>query len=340
MITNPPPQRALRAPLRPAARVVADPDHQLFLARRLSARDRWIARLLYEHRVLTTHQLVELAWPTRRAANQRLLELYRWRVLDRFQPLLPLGTGRAPAHYVLDVAGATVLAAEDGIDPRETGYRHERAIAIAHSLRLAHTVAVNGLFTSLVAHARGPHPAGTLTAWWSETRCLRAFGDIARPDAYGRWRPHDTDGEIEWFLELDYGTEPLTRLALKIGDYHRLAAATGITTPVLIWFPSAQREASARGALTAALDGLDQPATVPVATTAATLTPADPLDPTRTRWLPLPPARAGRLAVGELPRAWPHLPRPAASPARPAGTTPPGRGLRPPAPMPPTPHEE
>lgn len=30
------------------------------------------------------------------------------------------------------------------------GYRHEDAIGIAHSLRLAHTVAVNGFFSSLV----------------------------------------------------------------------------------------------------------------------------------------------------------------------------------------------
>jgi hypothetical protein len=166
MITNPPQQRALgrHTPTRPAARTVAAGDHQAFLAARLTPRDRWLARMLAEHRVLTTHQIIQLAWPTRRAANKRLPDLYHWRIVDRFQPLLPVGS--APCHYVLDIAGATMLAHEDGLDLSDTGYHHDRAIGIAHSLRLAHTIAVNSFFTALVAHARTPTTTGTLTASW------------------------------------------------------------------------------------------------------------------------------------------------------------------------------
>ncbi len=334
MVAYPQPQRALRIPPRAPGRVVADAALVTYLARHLSPRDRWITRLAHEHRVLTTHQIVEVGWSTQRAANRRLLELYRWRVLDRFQPLVPVGQGQPPAHYVCDIAGASVLAAEDSIDLKETGYRHTRAMAIAHSLRLAHTVAVNGFFTALIAHARHPTPPGTLTAWWSETRCLRAFGDLVRPDAYGRWT--SPRGEIEWFLELDWATEHLNRLALKIGDYGRLAAATRISTPVLFWFPTAGRETNARRALAAALAGLDQPDMVPIATTAATLAPAEAqLDPTLPRWLPLTTTRGGRLPLDQLTRAWPRLRPPDPVDGR-SGDTPTGPGLRPPAPMPPT----
>ncbi len=334
MVAYPQPQRALRIPPRAPGRVVADAALVAFLARHLSPRDRWITRLAHEHRVLTTHQLVEAGWSSRRAANRRLLELYRWRVLDRFQPLVPVGQGQPPAHYVCDIAGASVLAAEDGIELKEVGYRHARAMAIAHSLRLAHTVAVNGFFTALIAQARRPTPPGTLTAWWSETRCLRSFGDLVRPDAYGRWT--SARGEIEWFLELDWATEHLNRLALKIGDYGRLAAATRISTPVLFWFPTAGRETNARRALAAALAGLDQPDMVPVATTAATLVPADSqLDPTLPRWLPLTQARGGRLPLDQLTRAWPRLRPPDPVDGR-SGDTSAGPGLRPPTPMPPS----
>ncbi len=246
MITNPPQQTYLgrRTYNRPAARVVSSAEHQLWLARHLTPRDRWIVRMIHEHRVLTTHQIVELGWETRRSANIRLLELYRWRVLDRFQPLAT--SGLSPMHYVLDVAGAAVLAHEDGLDPKKIGYQHDRAIGIAHSLHLAHRVAVNGMFTRLIHHARQPQAPGRLTAWWSEERCARSFGDIVRPDAYGRWE--QGRGEVEWFLELDFGTETLRRLTFKINAYDRLAEATNIHTPILIWTTTrVPRSTSARG---------------------------------------------------------------------------------------------
>ncbi|WP_261562800.1 replication-relaxation family protein [Frankia tisae] len=332
-MARPLPQRALRAPLRPSARVVADAEHLANLTHHLSPRDRWITRLLYEHRVLTTHQLVQAGWPTRRTANERLLQLYRWRVIDRFQPLSPVGEGMPPAHYVCDVAGAAVLAAEDSIDLKDTGYRHDRALGVAYWPQLAHRIAVNGFFTHLIAHARQPNPPGTLTAWWSEARARRAFGDIVRPDAYGRWTSNRSD--VEWFLELDWATEPYPRLAAKISKYGQLATTTGIVTPVLFWFPTTSRETRARRALADAVARLDQPDTVPVATTAATLTPPDDqLDPSRARWLPLTQAHAGRLTLDQLPRAWPRLPAPAPVSDR-LGDGAPGQGLRPPAPMPP-----
>jgi hypothetical protein len=331
MITNPTRQRSLRGhkATRPTPRTANTADHQAVLAWRLTPRDRWIIRMLHEHRVLTSHQITALAFPSFRSGRMRLRELYLWGVVDRFQPFVSVGT--APMHYVLAPAGAAVLAAEDGLDVKELGYRHDRAFGVAHSLRLAHTVGVNEWFTALVDRARhttnttdpsDPAEHTALSAWWAEARCARHFGDLIKPDAYGRWTVHGR--EVEFFLEYDFGTEVLGKLASKLAGYHALAEATGITTPVLVWLPTARREATARRLLHRAWRALDNPHTVPIATAAAELlnphaahpSPADPV------WLPLTTAPASpidgpvsdsvstRRELHQLLDAWPHVPPP------------------------------
>ncbi|WP_405657730.1 replication-relaxation family protein [Streptomyces sp. NBC_00079] len=317
MITNTTPQRSLRGhrPKRLSQRAAIGGEYVARLAGRLTDRDRWLARMLYEHRVLTTTQITQLAWSSVRAANLRLLQLYKWRVLDRFQPFVTYGS--APMHYVLDVAGAAVLAREEGLDPRELNYRQERAIGIAHSLRLAHIVATNTFFTTLIHRSRHSDSGGRLTAWWSEARCLKLFGDVVRPDAYGRWR--EGQREIEWFLEYDWGTErPADRVGGKLPGYAKLAATTGITTPVLLWMPTGHREARVRRALAASLALLDDPSLVPLATTSADFVHGEgQSDPSLARWLPLNTEQttSRRLPLAELNGAWPHLPPLSASPA-------------------------
>ena len=312
MTLNPTPQRLLRGhmPQRPTPRAATTGEHHAQLARRLTPRDRWLARMLYEHKVLTSKQIIELCYPSKRAANHRLLDLFKWRVIDRFQPFV--STGTTPMHYVLDIAGAVALAYEDGLDPKKIGYRHEDAMGIAHSLRLAHTVGVNGFFTSLVAVSQHPGVDGRLTAWWSELRCTRLFGDMVRPDAYGRWCE---DGrELEFFLEFDFGTEDLGTLSSKLHGYEKLAVATGITTPVLVWLPSSPRETNARAALSSMLAQLDHPTLVPVATSAPDVT--GERNPAAARWLPISTAatrRPGRLRLAELAQIWPQAVPPTAA---------------------------
>lgn len=330
MITNTTQQRALRShmPHRPTPRAATTGEHHAHLATRLTPRDRWLARMLHEHKVFTTQQIVDLCYPTARAANHRLLDLYKWRVIDRFQPFVNRGT--APMHYVLDIAGAVALAYEEGIAPKELGYRHEDAMGIAHSLRLAHTVGINDVFTSLVAASRQPDSRGQLTAWWSEVRCKRLFGDIVRPDAYGRWR--EGGRQLEFWLEFDFGTENLKVLASKLHGYEKLAATTGIITPVLIWLPTHRREANARRALTEALIHLDRPNLVPIATTAAdTIIEPGDITPAATRWLPLATA-ATRLRLIDLENFWPHTNTPSSQPPSRLSTH---TELSPPSPLPP-----
>lgn len=317
MISNITPQRTFRGhqPARIAPRAANTAEHHARLAARLTPRDRWLARMLFEHKVFTTHQIVQLAFPTARAANLRLLELYRWRVVDRFQPHVTIGS--APMHYVLDVAGAAALAHEEGIDPDKMDYRHDREIGRAYSLQLAHTVGCNQVFTGLIEHSRRLDTSGHLTAWWSAPRCGRHFGDIVRPDGYGRWHEHDRD--VEWFMEFDFGTEGLSRLADKLNRYARLAATTGITTPLLVWLPSDRREAGARRVLAEALRSLDQPDRVPVATTSTTTAGPD-VDATAARWQRVDQSCGGRVRLVDLPLLWPGSPP----------SPPPGPGMKPP----------
>lgn len=333
-ISNPTPQRRLRAhrPERPAPRELNSAEHHAWLARHLTGRDRWLCRMLFEHRVLTSTQIVDIAFPGRRAANLRLRNLYQWGVVHRFQPHRNLGSH--PMHYVLDTAGAVALAHEDGLELKDLGYSREREVGRAFSLQLAHTVGCNALFTTLIRAARQPESTGKLTTWWSAARCGRHWGDIVTPDGYGRWS--EAGREVEWFVEFDFGTESLSRLASKLLRYERLADATGITTPVLVWVPTAVREANTRRALTEALRGLDNPASVPVATTSGEST-GEPLDMTAARWRRVDDTGSvGRVTLAELPRLWPHRPAsPSSSGGRHLAATPVRPDLEPPSPMPP-----
>lgn len=239
------------------------------LAARLTARDRWLLELLREHKVFTTRQITKLAFGSTSTATHRMLALWQLRAVERFRPFIVAGS--APLHYVLGPAGAAVLAAARGLTVAEYGYRADQALAISHSRTLAHQLGVNDIFAALVAHARA-HPHAALDRWWSEQRCLRAWGKIVRPDGYGRWREHGR--RVDFFVEYDTGSEPLHRLTRKIGDYHELADMTGIaTTPVLFFLPGQAREAH--------LHGLALTGGPPIATTnpdalAAARSPAGP----------------------------------------------------------------
>jgi hypothetical protein len=335
---------ALPGQPRAAGRLARSPQLAAALAARLTARDRWLLRMLHEHRVLTTGQITQLAFGTTRAATARLAVLYQYRAVDRFRPLAPAGS--SPLHFVLDEAGALLLAAEDGITPAELGYRRDRSMAIALSPRLAHDTGANGVFTGLAAAARASGGQAALECWWGERRCAAAWGEHARPDGYGRWTeqtPSRPAATVDFFLEYDTGTEPLTRVIGKLAGYAALAARTGITTPVLYWLRSPSREA----ALHARLAGPPPPGVpgavsaaqipgVPVATAARGTVPGGPAG---AAWLPAaspgPRLRLAQLAPpgtvqasggpdGDAPDGSPGLPWHPPQPAPPAWNALPG----------------
>ncbi|WP_459547614.1 replication-relaxation family protein [Nocardia sp. X0981] len=327
MISRPLRQADLRAPRPGRAPAV---DHAGLVVR-LTARDRWILGMLHEHRVLTTTHLAKLAFPSLVTARRRLALLHSYRVIDRFRPLRTRGT--APGHWVLAPAGAAVVAAETGISVRDLRYHPEQALAIAHSLHLAHTVGIGEWFTALITAPAGGH----VLAWWSETRCRRLWGDLVRPDAYGRYT--HTGTTLDFFLEYDLGTITPSTVADKLTGYAELTRSTGIITPVLLWTPTTHRETLTRRALLDIWTALPDPTAVPVATAAAELLDPGAAHPSPAGrvWLPLDTSSlADRVPLHRLSASWPHLTPPPVTdqnaPAAPREPT----DLLPPAP-PPTP---
>lgn len=310
MINRPTRQRELRAP----GRVKALGRAHARLALCLTERDRWILRMCHEHRVFTTSQLTTLTFGSGSRARRRLAQLRDYGVLDSFRPLR--GVGTAPTHWVLAPAGAAVLAAQSGIDLRELGFRPDRALAVAHSLHLAHTIGVNEWFTTLAATARASGDAALL-AWWSENRCRALWGDLVIPDGYGRYT--DAGSTLDFFLEFDLATMSLPTVAGKLHGYAELARTSGVITPVLMWVPVGSREASARKMLHDTWIRLHDPESVPVATAAADLLPTNPAaSPAAPVWLGLGSTDGSRVTLRELAARWPRVtPAPASVPIAP-----------------------
>jgi hypothetical protein len=188
------------------------------LASHLTERDQLVALACYEHRVLTTEQLRRLYFSAPRRARRRLTLLYQLRVLDRFRPTLQPGQGTAQHHWILDEAGAHVVAARLGIERAELRWTHQRALGMFGSQKLDHQLEVNEFFTLLSEEAR--QAGGRLAEWWGERRCLAALAGQAAPDGYGKLllpgrRP------FSFLLELDRSTEDHGRLRQKARRYQK-----------------------------------------------------------------------------------------------------------------------
>lgn len=236
---------------------------------RLTERDRLICRVLWEHRILTTEQVCDLCFTSLVSTQHRLVALWRLGVLDRFRPLRP--TGSESWRYSLGPVGAAIVAAERGVDAPRPSVLRDRVVALAAGQRTTHTLGVNGFFCALHKVARERHDADVV-AWWSERRCAAEWGELVRPDAYGIW---EEDGQrVEFFLEHDTGSEPLSRVAGKLAGYRDLAEADGTARPVLFWLALSGREPGLRHAL--------GDTALPVAT--AVLEMGNPAD---TIWLPV-----------------------------------------------------
>ncbi|MEU6509721.1 replication-relaxation family protein [Streptomyces sp. NPDC046942] len=265
------------------------------LSRLLTARDLWLARMLHEHRVLTTHQIASLAYTSLRSAQRRMRTLHQRGVLDSFRPLTQ--TGSAPEHYTLGPAGAAVLAAHAGCDLASLGWRPSHTGRIAYSPSLGHDLGVNELLTHLAAHGRTT-PGSGLTLWLSERSCARRWGDLVRPDAYAHWR----DGEhlLPFFLEYDTGSQPLARVAAKLTAYATFATTAGTRPALLIHTRTASRDQALRRRLTTPARELG----LNIATSSADFTTTQPWGPW---WSPLGPGDTRRITLTSLALRWSRL---------------------------------
>jgi hypothetical protein len=263
------------------------------LAARLTDRDRQLCRLLADHRVLTSHQLTDLAFNHLDTAEDRLRTLTTLEVLDRFRPRRD--TGSAPYHYVLGPLGAAVLAAEQDITVAELGYRRATTLAIAHHRRLPELVRANGFFAALAGYARR-HPGAELAVWWSPRRCQATWGALVQPQGFGRWR--ERGAVLDFFFICDSAADAPSSLAAALAGYDELASATPqLATVTLLWTTTSEREAEVRRALH------------PRGCLVATATPAGDRNPADAIWLPLTTTGLRRrLADLAYPHCW--LPNP------------------------------
>jgi hypothetical protein len=190
----------------------------LELASHLTDRDREIVLCLYDHQILTTDQLLLLFFSSRRRCQHRLLFLYRHRVVDRFYPPSRFGAGKPPAHWLLDEAGAHVVAAILGVERKELGWR--RRDDWASHPQLAHRLEANRFVCDLIA-ATLPDPALGVTGWYSSRDAAERLGmQRLRPDA--GFVLDVGAGPVDCYLEWDRGTETQARLAEKL-EHYRLA---------------------------------------------------------------------------------------------------------------------
>lgn len=227
------------------ARVTA--AHASALASILTERDRKIVADCYEHRVLTSEQLRRLHFGAARTAQLRLGKLYGLRVLDRFRPPWTHGEGSTPFHWVLDEAGAYLIAEHRGIERNELRWRHDAAIGLASSSTLRHQVEVNEFFTRLAVEA--PAAGGALRTWWGDRRCREALDGIVIPDGYGALEVPGT-GPTTFLLELDRATEEHARLLQKMKRYAKALPRSELDDPiVIIAVPSPGRAAGVERAL-------------------------------------------------------------------------------------------
>ena len=205
-------------------------------ASRMTERDRQILVMLAKHHVLTTHQIRRLFFDCPRVARRRVQVLQQVGLIDTFRPILSVGS--APRHCVITPLGGN--AVEGLIDAAHAAtFRKDAAEAIAVRPDLGHLIGVNDVFTRLAEHARR-HQDAELELWWSERACTRTLGTYIRPEGFGRWR--EAGRSIDFFLEFDTGTEPLSTVVAKLDGYAALTEATVRTAPVLFWLHSARRE--------------------------------------------------------------------------------------------------
>ncbi|MGS2619316.1 replication-relaxation family protein [Micromonospora sp. LZ34] len=250
--------------------------------RRLTLRDRQLLAWLAEHYVLSTDQIAEALFSSRRSARLRLATLHGIDAVSRF---VDITTGDRQYLYALGPLGMlvhpTAYNDPDRPDARPPRSSIERTERIVGSRQLAHLLGTNQLFVDLFAYARDD-PTMRLARWWSEQHATAAYAIAGiRPDAHGVWCVGDR--HVGFFLEHDNGTEPLAVVLRKLRGYERLAQF-GPRYPVLLRVASRRREAN----LLRALAGV--PTAMPVATGVQEEHPAGPVwtlaaEPGSRRWL-------------------------------------------------------
>jgi hypothetical protein len=235
-------------------RAVKSPTHSVSTGRyrmdsvsvlsNLIQRDMDICLDIFDHRFLTTTQVSQLHFPSHSRARVRLHQLYLLGILNRFRP--PKRPGSWPWHYVLDKLGADIVSDMRDIDAHRLYFHKNRQANLLNSVRLNHMRDINEFFCRLIYASRQKKDF-VVTNWLGETASAALCQRIVRPDGVATIERHS--GNVDFFFELDRGTEDSTRLRSKMIDYDEVAISAHLPKLLLFCFPSSRRERFAREAL-------------------------------------------------------------------------------------------
>jgi hypothetical protein len=275
-------RRAVNGPTR-SRTLTRSRTSDISILNNLTTRDTDICLDIYEHRFLTTVQLFQLHFGSYARARTRTHDLYEYGVLDRFRP--PKRPGSLPWHYVLGSLGGKVVSGLLDIKDASVYFERNRPYRLAKSPRLTHMREINDFFCRLVFAGRQQESGFRVTRWWGEHKSASHCRSVVRPDATGA-----LDGEswaLDFFLEMDRGTEWSRQLRDKVIDYEEASVSRHLPRVVLFCFPNERRERFARGALESAR-----------ITIATGLLGSHLEDPLGRNWLPVRNGR--RLSLSEL----------------------------------------
>jgi len=253
---------------------------------RLRPRDYTIAALLDEHTTLTTEQITAILFTNATTCRHRLHTLRRIGFVDRFIRNRPGAPN--PTCWVAGPLSARYIALARGDSPPTPKALRERQDRIYARPTLEHLLATNQFFVDLLVHAR-THPGTRLARWWSERSTAVRFDGKISPDGHGVWR--DGARSVAFHLELDRGTEVLSRLVDRLASHRLLHAEGGPPWPVLFVLPNRTREQNLHRRLA------DKPEPT---LTVATTSPEAGTDPAGPVWRPAGNGRH-RLTLADLP---------------------------------------
>ena len=192
---------------------------------RLTPRDIALLRLVEQYRVLRRDQAQRLLFPSKNTANERLKRLYQHRFLLRRWLPVEYGQGMGQALYLLDCAGADVLAQARGDDRSGIGWR--RARNLVSSSFLQHTLMINDVRVAVTLAAR--QALYRLERWEGEDELAAKPDYVWVPTRRGRLRIaviadsyfalHLGDRRAHFLLEADRATVSNKRWALRVRAY-------------------------------------------------------------------------------------------------------------------------